>query len=368
MTMNSQNSEQKFPQTAEWTKQNGSKNGNSKPSRRRANRRGKRGFSKFDEVKAPVGNAFKLVDRNYEIQREIMPGLICYSSPMYGEIEFNINLDAGRLYKLLKMVLHSWIKTADYTQLRSIRGLIGITASVKEDEALEQLAAHLTTHFYDLVRHVSRAKNFPRYLEEAGIFSMIIPKLAYDLAHIVSNCKRVHKPLGMEGAYVKCSVKEVKLNNADEVLEKLKTKEIPLSGIDSVISFLERIGAYIRLFGTVSINDLKQMNETHPNFLNCIIEESDGFSTNFIIGKETNKRDMLLTYLLQLTISSNTLKASHLQTYSYEVANNRLLGAARITLLQEYAMISDDYIAPAVTELEEQEFENRKSERIVIDS
>lgn len=317
------------------------------------------------------GNSFKLIDKDYKYKRDIIPGLTVFSEPLYGEITVEINLHYAQFKDVIRMAMYRWIKNSSYGEIRQIRGLLGVSGVTEEDNVIIKFAHVFTFHAFSIIRLMGEMKNISRKFEDYGIYSIRLPKIVYDLLHLVANFNQVHKPAHLENSYFSFN-SIINYYPDEEFIKYMGWKEedsIPTASIDKSISFLERSCTYMQFLKSVEVQSLNQFNTIHPNFMNAMFhyeERNVNKKVNLMVASDSNEVDVCLVILLNCVFENTTLKQEQVRYYNYPVAEERIKGALRNFIINNYTDETDNFQQPSVNEYNEKDFEIRKTENTVI--
>lgn len=338
----------------------GNEQQNSLGGKRRTQR--KRQGRKWNTIPRKMATSLSLLNKRYRHRREIMPGVISFQPPIYGQVIVEQHLEYAKLFKAIHGSLQTWGRTCDYQHIRSIKGILGKPASYRDDETLKAFANELILYLRILLNHVVSSQNFERDLEDLGIYTLSLPSLIHDLLHIRLNYSRVHKPVHIQSAHVNFIVKETKLLGTQELAEALGVKNLPSHDLSSTIAFFERAALVSSFMPTVPINDLRSLRSIHPNFFNAILSsdynpEDKESPIQIMIADTANEADVGLAILSGIKYVETTLRTGQIDTYAFCVSPQRILGTLRRFITSRYFGIVDNYIAPSATELDVARYE-----------
>jgi hypothetical protein len=328
--------------------------------------------------------SFKLIHAQYRMKQEILPGLICYLPPLYGTVGIKLSFPYARFRDVMETALLKWAITANYTQLRSAKSLMGLRASDSDDVLFRKLASHLSWYMYNLLRYAWQSDNFYRELEDLGIDKFTMPKLFSDALHLVLNYRSVHTPKHLDKAMIQFELKELEFVGTTKLRDDFGQKIVSndsdlfkgdnLPELDKIISFLSRVTVYTDCMTLENIEDTRIFKNIHPACFNSVISKyneptedpegkrKDDAQITMLTGIGATEFDTALPLLLGIWMVETTLSEVQYDTLPYAVLVKRVNPALKRFVLTHYMNTEDSYVSPGVTEVEREVFNRAEVE------
>lgn len=317
----------------------------------------------INRINRSVGQPFQLIDKNYKIRTEIMPGLIAYSSAITGTIKVNLSIDLLRMFKVMKLVVDKWSETVTYVQLRSLRSTLGIPTSKSERETLVELTTIYVTNLAKVMQYGLTVDNLQRDLEERGFVSLNLPQLALELLQLGASLKKIHYVNNDASSMIRFEIESIKFTGDGIKYELIEKMDI----IDS-IQILTKLAINSEFGQNRPVNNLSELCVTSPYLFNAYIgNKKDPESLDLMISQGTTEKDIVLATLIGINNISTDLPKSSLYTMTYKVSKKRLNGALKRFILSHYHNISEQYVSPSINSVSDEVFETEIEEKQITD-
>lgn len=306
-------------------------------------------------------HCFRIIDKRYSAQVEILKGLVTYKRPLIGQISASWYPVKERFVNTLERSLHRWaeLSTVGYTELRSQRSIVGITSTASLSEANAITADFIYKRYLRIVLSAIDNDSFPLYLERLGLNEMLVPEFINDILKVVVPHNRIHRLKHTEDqSMVKLSI-DVDPNVELEIEEELgKVKNLTF---ERALTDLAHLANQANLGKGIPINDMNSYNKPIDHLANCYIYdftkqgETDKDKLAFMLSYTTTEKDVALTLLNGLWFVSTTFPKDALDTRMYYVNKNYIQGPLRNFFVNHYLNGNDEWSSPQVdTPLEEE--------------
>lgn len=303
----------------------------------------------------------KVIDRKYKQKRELLPGIITYSEPIAGEIDFKLVFQAELIYKVIKRSLEFWAHGVGYSEIRSLKGLNGQSSATSDLEAINETARRLTLSTWVLINEITVKPNFTLNLMERGFSYISLPTLVFDLVVMANDYNKLHQHNFLDKSSIKLNIKELtraSLFNTwkemDEDFGRTFEKFLEWEGdFDIAYNYLSRFTAVSNFMASREI-DIFELSKMHSNHtMNSVVSSFSKDTLEVILGQSSTEKDIALNALLTPFIVNNCLKSGQLHTYTYKMPTRQLINALKRFVLREYVGIEDNFVAPVTTNVEQ---------------
>jgi hypothetical protein len=316
--------------------------------RNRRNGRGN-GFRKRKLQK----QCLKIIDRRFKQRKELLPGLITLSQPLFGDIKVTLSFNSDNYYQAMKAAMERWALTVPYTEIRALKGVNGLPTSIPDLEAIDYTAKRLTIAAHAIIWKVHENPNFGIYLMNKGRSSLTLPKLNLELIHLMMSYHRLHEHQFLERTqlYVICTkfervpiYLEAKNKAMDEAYKNFGQWKMPF---DLCYNYLARLTAVTNLMPAMEMDINQLTHDTSDHCLNVVYKEKESGALKLTIGQNATEKDVCLALLLTPEITETDLLPGHLDSFEYVVPENQVPNAIKRFILNEYVGIADQFISPS---------------------
>lgn len=304
-------------------------------------------------------HGFAIIDRRYTQQIELMPGLVTYKRPISGTIEMYVHLDLDFIKSILHRSIRRWSETVSYHEIRSMKSVIGSTASEEIDKSFEKAAEYIAKRIVIIIDTlITDVSSLTLYMEEIGISNIIIPKYLYDIIHLVNSAKRIHRIDTSDQSMIKCTL--LRSTATIELVNKLQKGGA--IKFEEALFNLSTIGTQSKFGDTVTIDNFSCFNESSPQLCNAMLIQTDyeQFSLGndvVMLGYTTTQKDISLAYLIGLSFSGSSLPKGVIDTFTYLIERKRCRGPMTNFFVNEYLNINDVYVSPQVNNPSDEAFD-----------
>lgn len=305
-------------------------------------------------------HGFAIIDRRYTQQIELMPGLVTYKRPITGTIEMYVHLDLDFIKSILHRAIRRWSETVSYHEIRSMKSVIGSTASEEIDKSFSKAAEYIATRIVVIINTlITDVKSLTLYMEEIGISNIIVPKYLYDIIHLVNSAKRIHRIDTSDQSMIRCKL--LRSTATIELINVLQ-KENKVVSFEEALFNLSTLGTQSKFGDTIAIDNFACFNESSPQLCNAMLIQTDyeQFSLGndvVMLGYTTTQKDISLSYLIGLSFSGSTLPKGVIDTFTYLIERKRCRGPMTNFFVNEYLNINDVYVSPQVNNPSDEAFD-----------
>lgn len=320
---------------------------------KKGKKRNGRGYKAWQ--KKVMNRGFKLIDKRFKQREEILPGIITQSAPISGQVQCDVHFEAHLFYNSMKMALERWSLSVGYQELRSLKGLNGLTSSVSDQQCVAYTSKVLTICAFCMLNAPNKERNFGVYLMNLGLGRLVLPSLYLDLLHISTNLNAYHQPKFMETSSMLFSIKSLTRNSKswkdmdaefEDVYKKFGQWEIPFL---ECYNYLSRFTQLTNIMSTSEIDIYALTTTASAYFFNCIRYSKERETREMLVGRGANQRDILLAVFINYMIAETDLKSYHLDGFVYMLPVEKAITGLKRGLLQEYFGIEDTFVSPSTT-------------------